>query len=121
MLRTLSDILQEARQGVRCIGAKQATAEQFQNQGLIIDVREPSEHLASPATGAINIPRGLLEMKILEIEKDHHRPIYLHCATSARALLAAEQLQRVGYENVTVITCDLKSIQQACSLQHQDG
>ncbi len=117
MLRNISEILEEVKRSVRCIGAKQAAAEQFQNQGLIIDVRESPEHLASPAAGAINIPRGLLEMKMLEIEKDHRRPIYLHCATSARAILAAEQLQRVGYENVTVITCDVDIIQQVCSLK----
>ena len=115
MLKAIPQLLDEIRPHVRCISAKQAAAEQFQNQGLVIDVREPAEHLNSPASGAINIPRGLLEMKVLEIEKDQRKPIYLHCATSARALLSAEQLQRIGYENVTVITCDIGKIQQACA------
>ena len=46
----------------------------------------------------------------MEIEKDAARPIYLHCASGARATLGAEALTRVGYENVTVITCDANQI-----------
>ena len=54
-------------------------------------------------------------MKLMEIEKDPARPIYLHCATSARATLSAEQLTRLGYTNVSVITCDVDTIQKVTS------
>lgn len=115
MLKTIPELLHEAAVNVRSISAELATTERDENNGLLIDVREPAEHLAKAAVGAINIPRGLLEMKLMEIEKDSKRPIYLHCATSARAILAAEQLARVGYSNVSVITCDLNTIQNASS------
>ena len=46
----------------------------------------------------------------MEIEKDAARPIYVHCASGTRATLGAEALTRVGYENVTVITCDANQI-----------
>ena len=115
MLKTIPELLQEAAVNVRRISAEVATTERDENNGLLIDVREPAEHLAKAAIGAINIPRGLLEMKLMEIEKDPKRPIYLHCASSARAILAAEQLARVGYSNVSVITCDLDKILNACS------
>lgn len=113
MLKTIPELLREAAVNVRSISAVVAATERDENKGLLIDVREPAEHLAKAAEGAINIPRGLLEMKLMEIEKDSKRPIYLHCATSARAILAAEQLARVGYSNVSVITCDLNTIQNA--------
>ncbi|MFT5313408.1 MAG: phage shock protein E [Paraglaciecola sp.] len=113
MLKTIPELLQEAASKVRCISAALAASERAENKGLLIDVREPAEHLAKGAVGAINIPRGLVEMKLMEIEKDPQRPIYLHCATSARAILAAEQLARVGYNNVSVITCDMDTIQSA--------
>ena len=73
-------------------------------------MRESAEHLSAPAIGAINIPRGVLEMKILEIVKDPERPIYLHCASSLRATLAAEQLARIGYTKVSVITCKIDEV-----------
>ncbi|WP_133471758.1 rhodanese-like domain-containing protein [Paraglaciecola marina] len=112
MLKGIADLIFEVKQNIRCIDAKTAAEERAENSGLLIDVREPAEHQAFPAEGAINIPRGLLEMKMMELEKDPTRAIYLHCATSARAALAAEQLQRVGYENVTVITCKMDEIQR---------
>ena len=113
MLKTIPELLHEAATNVRCISAALAAVERQENKGLLIDVREPAEHLAKGAEGAINIPRGLVEMKLMEIEKDPQRPVYLHCATSARAILAAEQLARVGYSNVSVITCDMDTIQRA--------
>ncbi|MFT2090758.1 rhodanese-like domain-containing protein [Paraglaciecola sp. 2405UD69-4] len=113
MLKAIPDLISEVKQKLRCVDAKTAAAERSINGGVLIDVREPAEHLAFPAPGAINIPRGLLEMKMLELEKDASKAIYLHCATSARAALAAEQLTRVGYENVTVITCKVEDIKAA--------
>ncbi|MFW8590423.1 rhodanese-like domain-containing protein [Glaciecola sp. 2405UD65-10] len=112
MLKTIPELLQDATKSVRKISASEANTEMQGNKGLLIDVREPSEHLDKAAQGALNIPRGLLEMKMLEMEKDPQRPIYLHCATSARAILSAEQLARVGYTAVSVITCDINTIQQ---------
>ncbi|GAB2708037.1 rhodanese-like domain-containing protein [Aliiglaciecola sp. 3_MG-2023] len=114
MLKTIPDLLQEARQNVRTITAKEANAEREQNNGIIIDVREPAEFEAGSASGAVNVPRGLLEVKMLEMEKDPNRPIYLHCASSLRAALGAEQLARVGYQNVSVITCSMDDIKKAC-------
>ena len=110
MLKTLSLLLQQATQNVQLITAKKAAQDRSQNKGLLIDVRESAEHFASPAIGAINIPRGVLEIKMLEIEKDAKRPIYLHCASSLRAALAAEQLARVGYTNVSVISCNMDEV-----------
>ncbi|MDG1733031.1 MAG: rhodanese-like domain-containing protein [Thalassotalea sp.] len=105
MLKAIPELIMQAAQNVRRIPANQAKGEIAENNGLLIDVREPQEFVASAADGAINIPRGVLEMRLVELEKDAKRPIYLHCATAGRATLAAEQLARVGYENVTCISC----------------
>ena len=110
MLKTLPQLLQQAKQNVQLLTAKKAAQVISQNNGLLIDVRESAEHAASPAIGAINIPRGVLEMKMLEIEKDPERAIFLHCASSLRATLAAEQLARIGYTNVNVITCKMQEV-----------
>ncbi len=110
MLTPIPDLLKIITPNQRRIDAEQAKKELEQNKGLLIDVREPAEHATKAATGAINIPRGLLEMKLMEIEKDAARPIYLHCASGARATLSAEALTRVGYINVTVITCDATKV-----------
>jgi phage shock protein E len=113
MLTSITDLLNSIVAGQRRIDAAQAKDELLQNKGLLIDVREPAEHANNPAVGAMNIPRGLLEMKLMEIEKDATRPIYIHCASGARATISAEALARVGYENVSVITC---SANQVCEV-----
>jgi phage shock protein E len=112
MLTPIPDLLKTIIPNQRRIDAKQAKQELAENKGLLIDVREPAEHEKNAVPDATNIPRGLLEMKLMELEKDATRPIYLHCASGARATLSAEAITRVGYENVTVITCDAEKICQ---------
>ena len=49
-------------------------------------------------------------MKMLKMYPDENLAIFIHCATGARATFAAEQLTRVGYKNVWVVTCVLDEI-----------
>ena len=109
-LKTIPELVASIRPTMRCISAVEAGKEMADNHGLFIDVREPAEVADNPAPNSINIPRGVIEMRILEQHPDPDMPIYIHCATGARATLAAEQLKRLGYRNVTIITCDLETI-----------
>lgn len=110
MLKTVPEMVAEARANLRCIDSAAAMAEIGVNDGSILDVREvvEVEHLNAPHS--INIPRGVLEMKIGEAIADENHPIYLHCATGGRATLAAEQLVKMGYRNVSVITCPIDKV-----------
>ncbi|GAA6153218.1 rhodanese-like domain-containing protein [Pseudoteredinibacter isoporae] len=112
MLRPIPDIIREARQDLRCLSAEDAFAEQSLNQGLIIDVREPAEVTEQPAPNSINIPRGVLEMTLSNSHPDPAQTLYIHCASGARATLAAEQLRRLGYRDVTVITCAIENVRK---------
>lgn len=112
MLKTIPERIAAIDPPARTVTAEQAAKECETNHGIVIDVREPAEHMVNPAPGAINFPRGVLEMKMLETVKDPTTPIYLHCASSARAKLAAEQLRLIGYENISVMTCDVPTIQK---------
>lgn len=112
MLRPIPEIINEARQELRCLSAEEAFAEQSHNQGLIIDVREPAEVAEKPAPNSVNIPRGVLEMKLSDSHPDPSQTLYIHCASGARATLAAEQLRRLGYSNVTVITCAIDDVRK---------
>ncbi|WP_322790562.1 rhodanese-like domain-containing protein [Thalassotalea loyana] len=105
MLKTIADLVSQARQQLRVIDASSAKTELNENHGLLIDIREISENEKSPVNGAIHIPRGILEPTMLAKYHDAELPIYLHCASGARATFAAEQLEKLGYQNVTVISC----------------
>ncbi|WP_407080220.1 rhodanese-like domain-containing protein [Alteromonas aquimaris] len=95
---------------VRKVTAQEAAKECAQNKGTVLDVREPAECETSPVKASINIPRGVLEMKIIEKFKDPNHPFYIHCASGVRAQLAAEQLIHMGYTTVSAITCDIKTL-----------
>lgn len=79
MLKTVPELVSEARQHIRCIATQTAVSEHNQNSELLIDVQEPAEYAAKSAQGAINIPRGVLEMKILDLEKMHNGPKLALC------------------------------------------
>jgi len=117
MLMTVPQLIAQVKAEVRCLEAAVALPECKQKNGVLIDVREPSEVQAKASQEAINIPRGVLEMTVLEKIKESNQPIYIHCASGARATLAAEQLGRVGYDDVTVITCPIDVV---CSVQQSD-
>ncbi len=110
MLLTIPELLAQLQDKITKITAEEAKLLLQQENSLLIDVREPAEHAEKSAQGAINIPRGVLEMKMLTLHPDENKLIVIHCATSARASLAAEQLQRIGYKKVRVIGCDLDTI-----------
>jgi len=97
---------------LRTVSAEQAASECRINSGILID-GESAEVANQPVPSALHIPRGVLEMKALEQFKDASAPLYIHCASGVRAKLAAEQLIKMGYENVSVVTCPVPTINQA--------
>ncbi|WP_019030113.1 rhodanese-like domain-containing protein [Colwellia piezophila] len=114
MLKTIPEVIAQAKESLTLLSAAEAVALAKLEGGVIIDVREPSEYAEKSAKGTINIPRGLVEMKMLQIHPHEAMSIFVHCATGARAVFSAEQLKRVGYLNVSVITSSLDDICKAC-------
>ncbi len=112
-LRPLAELIAELRSELRCLEAMACIDEIQATGGLIIDVREVGEVAAEPTPHSVNLPRGILEMKITDLAGDPEHPIYLHCATGGRATLAAEQLARLGYTRVTVMTSPLAQVVEA--------
>lgn len=110
MLKTIPEFIQLAATHVRRISAQHAYSEASNNNGLIIDVREPTEFAKGHILNAINIPRGILEMRLIEQIKNPDAPLFLYCATGGRATLAAQSLAILGYNNVTVIVGSFNDI-----------
>lgn len=76
---------------------------------LLIDVREPDEYAAGHLPGALSIPRGLIEPAAdrdyaardpdLADARWQRVVLYCDCPTGARAVFAAEALQRMGFQH----------------------
>lgn len=93
--------------------AQAAQAENSSELDLIVDVREPAEYREGHVPRAVNIPRGLLELRAdpaspsADAALSAHRTarILVYCTKGpgARPLLAAQALTRMGYERVEVL------------------
>jgi rhodanese-related sulfurtransferase len=114
MSLTLSEMIASARSRAREISPAQAAdAENHGELELIIDVREPAEYRESHVPRAINIPRGLLELRAdpaspaadAALSADRSARILVYCTKGpgARSLLAAQTLTDMGYEQVDVL------------------
>lgn len=101
MLKSVSELVSKVAGRIEQISMEQAL--KIENI-LVLDVREPPEVAQRPINCSTNIPRGVLEMKITELTQDPSTPICVHCASGDRAALAAEQLMRIGFTNVKVVS-----------------
>lgn len=79
----------------------------------LIDVREPEEFNQNHIDRAMNLPRGVLEMKLHQhpavaahsdslqaLQALAEQPLYLICRSGARSALAAQSLQQMGFTQV---------------------
>lgn len=76
--------------------------------GLLIDVREPGEYADGFIPGAVNVPRGVIELKIwphvgFPDKTDMGKKITLYCGSGTRCVLAAKSLQDLGFSEVTAV------------------
>ncbi|MDJ0958268.1 MAG: rhodanese-like domain-containing protein [Arenicellales bacterium] len=109
MPKTLADLVKDAKSRIQEISAEQLHDSLENNVAqLIVDVREPNEHLMWRIAGSMSIPRGILEPsvdlenpnrnKVLANARDE--AVILYCSTGGRSALAADVLQTMGFTNV---------------------
>src|SRR5262249_55910812 len=67
----------------------------------LIDVREESEWAKGHLPNAIHLGKGILERDVEEKFPDPATELVLYCGGGYRSALAAENLQKMGYTNVT--------------------
>ncbi len=113
MIKLLSDIVGEAKAGESCLTVEESLKLVCSCENpLLLDVREPTEYGLDSVGGFINIPRGVLEMKLPELCDDPDRCILIHCATGGRAALSAKALRQMGYNNVHLISASFEDIKK---------
>jgi len=114
MIRSAGDLVTEAKKQCRLLSAQEAaTRAKGSEDVVIVDVREPGEAAEGAVQGSVNIPRGVLEMKIEKAVPVESTPLLIHCAKGGRASLAACALQNMGYTNVSVIDASFEDIAEA--------
>jgi len=100
---TLKDLITEAHTLVPKVSCE-SFAKNSENY-FVIDVREGTEiSEAGSIANAVNIPRGLIEMKLAQTNDDEglnaDTPIIVYCGGGSRASLAGKTLIELGFKNV---------------------
>ena len=115
MALTLASMVAAARADAREVApAEASTAVERGTVALVLDVRERKEFDEAYLPAAVNIPRGLLELRAdpaspvahTRLTADQAGRILVYCtkSPSARSLLAAQTLrEHMGYDDVEVL------------------
>ena len=118
--KTAAHLVAEAKARVASLSPLDVAAELQRGDALLVDLRETEERLEHGGIrGAVHAPRGMLEFfadptsAYFHSEFDPNRRTILFCATGARAALAAEALQSLGYADVAYLDGGLRAWREA--------
>ncbi|MEM6766045.1 MAG: rhodanese-like domain-containing protein [Bacteroidota bacterium] len=90
--------------------AQEAFQEELaQQEGVLIDVRTDKEFQAGHIAGAhhMDVLKRNFKQEVLTLDKD--KPIYLYCRSGKRGRMAANKLQKMGFEKVVNLSGGISS------------
>ena len=102
-------LVAEAKKNVTEISPEDAAAKMQNKEAVIIDVRDKDEYDEDHIPNAVHLSRGTIELDIEEKVPDPNAVIICHCGGGGRSALAAESLQKMGYQNVRSMAGGLKA------------
>lgn len=127
-MKTSQQLVAEAKANIQEVSIEHLAAYLADhNEPLLIDVREPAEFNEAHILGAVNYPRGVLEMQLpnhpavaasgcaadVALTQLAAQPLYLICRSGARSALAAESLLRMGFTQVFSVAGGMQAWQDA--------
>ena len=71
----------------------------YNDDALILDVREDKEYAAGHIPKAKHIPLGKLSSRILELNKHKNKPILVTCRSGQRSARACKMLKKAGVKS----------------------
>jgi rhodanese-related sulfurtransferase len=90
--------------GSRLSGVEQAdtlkATRLYNDDALVLDVREDKEFAASHIPKAKHIPLGQLAGRIKELDKFKGKPVLVTCRSGQRSASACRMLKKAGFETV---------------------
>ena len=103
------NLVEECRPFVKELNVNEVHHKITNNQNVkLIDVREDYEWNQGHLPNAIHISRGVIERDIDRLIPDRNSEIILYCAGGFRSILAAYNIQKMGYTNVISMSGGIK-------------
>jgi rhodanese-related sulfurtransferase len=106
-------IVDDAKSRVREVTVEEARKRIETGKARFIDVREESEWEAGHALGAQHIGKGVIERDIEQKVPDRNSELILYCGGGFRSALSADNLQKMGYTNVSSMSGGWRAWQAA--------
>jgi len=101
-------LVKDAKSRIREISVAEAAAQQA-NGAVLIDVREADDFAREHAANAQGLSKGVVELRIEELVPDPATPILCYCGGGSRSALVADNLQKMGYQNVASVAGGFKA------------
>ena len=106
-------IVDDAKSRVREVTVEETRKRLETGKARLIDVREESEWEAGHALGAQHIGKGVIERDIEQKVPDRNSELILYCGGGFRSALATDNLQKMGYTNVSSMSGGWRAWQAA--------
>jgi rhodanese-related sulfurtransferase len=106
-------LVDDAKSRVREVNVDEARRKLENGKAKLIDVREESEWEAGHARGAQHLGKGVIERDIEERVPDKKAELILYCGGGFRSALSADNLQKMGYTNVSSMAGGWRAWQEA--------
>ena len=106
-------LVDDAKSRVREVNVDEARRKMENGKAKLIDVREESEWEAGHARGAQHLGKGVIERDIEERVPDKKAELILYCGGGFRSALSADNLQKMGYTNVSSMAGGWRAWQEA--------
>ena len=90
-----------AAQATAAKPAEKTAAQPAKAKGIWIDVRTPEEFKEGHLKDAVNIPVDQIGARIGSVSPDKSAPVNLYCRSGRRSEVALQELEKMGYTNVT--------------------
>lgn len=102
---SVSQLLEEAEHDVPFLSMDDAQTQQSKrtNDFVLLDVREKEAFEKEHIPGAINLPRGQLELRVNEVFPDPTVRIVTYCQVGKISVLAAATLRRMGFTRTSAL------------------
>jgi len=94
------------------LAPKDAAAMLANKQAIIVDVREDSEWQEQHIPGAVHIPLGQLDKRLVELNGYKNSPIITQCRSGMRSAQAQSILKSAGYTQVYNLDGGIQAWQQ---------
>lgn len=114
--KAAAEMVADAKRQIENLTPEGVASELDAGDVILVDVREDDERAQSGAIpGSVSAPRGMLEFwadptsPYHRKEFDPARRTILYCASGGRSALAAETLQRMGYDKVAHLDGGIKA------------